>query len=74
MEIGNLPEKEFRVMIIKIIKELGRIMDAQRELKFRSFYKELENIKNNKTEIKNTITEMKNILEGINSTLNDIEE
>ena len=31
MEIGNLPEKEVRVMIIKMIKEFGRKMDAQRE-------------------------------------------
>ena len=31
VEIGNLPKKEFRVMIIKIIKELGRRMNAQSE-------------------------------------------
>ena len=31
MEIGNLPKKEFRVMIIKILKELWRSMDAQSE-------------------------------------------
>ena len=29
VEIGSLPEKEFRVMIVKKIKELGRRMDAQ---------------------------------------------
>ena len=28
MEIVNLPEKEFRVTIIKMIKELRRRMDA----------------------------------------------
>ena len=31
MEISNLPKKEFRVMIIKILKELWRSMDAQSE-------------------------------------------
>ena len=31
VEIGNQPEKEFRVMIIKMIKELRRRMDAQSE-------------------------------------------
>ena len=42
VEISNLPEKEFRVMIIKMIKELGRRMDTQSEnLVF--FNKELEN-------------------------------
>ena len=29
MEIGSLPEKEFRVMIIEMIKDLGRRMDPQ---------------------------------------------
>ena len=44
VEIGNLPEKEFRVMIIKVMKELRRRMDAQNE-KLEVFNKELENIK-----------------------------
>ena len=29
MEIGSLPEKECRIMIVKMIKELRRRMDAQ---------------------------------------------
>ena len=28
-EIGNPPKKEFRVMIVKMIKEFGRKMDTQ---------------------------------------------
>ena len=55
MEIGNLPEKEFRVMTVKVIQELGRKMD-----KLEGFLnKELENIKNNQTELNNTITSEK---------------
>ena len=73
MEIGNLPKKEFRVMIVKMIKELRWRMDARNE-KLEVFNKELENIKNNQTELKNTITEMKNTLEGINSRVNEMEE
>ena len=30
-EIGNLPEKEFRVMIVKKIQDLGNRMEAQIE-------------------------------------------
>lgn len=45
MEIGNLPETEFRVMIIKMIKELKRRMDAQTE-KLEVFKKVLENTTN----------------------------
>ena len=43
VEIGNLPKKEFRVVIVKMIKELGRRMDTQSE-KLKVFNKELENI------------------------------
>ena len=31
MEIGNLPEKEFRVMRVKIIQDFGKEMEAQTE-------------------------------------------
>ena len=30
-EIGNLPKKVFKVVIVKMIKELGRRMDTQSE-------------------------------------------
>ena len=59
VEIGNLPQKWFWVVIVKIIKEVGRRMDAEREM-LEVFSKELENSKNNQTDMKNTITEMKN--------------
>ena len=45
-EINSLPKKEYREMIVKMIKELRRRMDAQTE-KVETFHKELENIKNN---------------------------
>ena len=47
VEIGSLPEKEFRVMIVKKIKELGRRMDAQSQ-KLEVFNRNLESIKNDK--------------------------
>ena len=28
-EIGNLPEKEFRIMIVKMIQDLGKRMEAK---------------------------------------------
>ena len=46
VEMGNLPEKEFSVMIIKMIKELGRRTDA-RSKQLEVLNEELENIKNN---------------------------
>lgn len=61
MEIGDLPEKEFKVMVLKIIKELERRTDGQSEKS--DFNRELEN-KREAPEMKNIITEMKNTLEG----------
>ena len=38
-EIGNLPEKEFRIMIVKMIKNLEKKMDKMQE----SINKDLKN-------------------------------
>ena len=45
-EIGNLPEKEFRVMIVMMILNLGNRMEAQTEKIQEMFNKDLEEIKN----------------------------
>ena len=73
-EIGNLPEKEFRVMIVKMIHNLRNRMEAQIEKIQEMFNKDLEELKNKQTEMNNTITEMKNTLEGINSRITEAEE
>ena len=31
VDIGNLPEKEFRIMIVKMIQDLGKRMEAEIE-------------------------------------------
>ena len=71
MEIGNLPGKEFRVMIVKMIQNLGKRMEAQTEKILEIFNKD---IKNKQTEVNNTISKMKNTLEGISSRINEAEE
>ena len=68
-EIGKLPEKEFRIMIVKMIKNLENKMEKKQE----SINKDVK-LKNKHTETNNTITEIKNILEGINSTISEAEE
>ena len=50
MEIGNLPEKEFRVIIVMMIQDLGKRMEAQTEMIHDMFNKELEDLKNNRDE------------------------
>ena len=74
MEIGNLPENEFRVMIVKMIQGLRKRMETQIEKIQEIFNKDLEELKNKQTEMNNTITEMKNTLEGINTRITEAEE
>ena len=69
-EIGSLPEKEFRVMIVKIIPNLGNRMKKIQE----TFNEDLEELKSKQTMMKNTINEIKNSLEGINSRITEAEE
>ena len=69
-EIGKLPEKEFTVMIVKVIKTLENRKEKMQE----SLNKDLEELNNKYTETNNTITEIKNTLEGINSRISEAEE
>ena len=69
-EIGKLPEKEFRIMVIKIIKNLENKMEKMQE----SINKDLEELKHKQAEKNSTITEIKTTLEGINSRMSEAEE
>jgi len=69
-EIGKLPEKEFRIMIVKMIKNLENKMEKMQE----SINKNLEELKNKHTETKDTMTEIKNTLEGIYSRISEAKE
>ena len=46
VEIGNLPEKEFRIMIVKMIQDIGKKMEAKIEKMQEMFNKDLEELKN----------------------------
>ena len=69
-DISKLPEKEFRTMIVKMIKNLENKMEKMQE----SISKDLEELKNKHTETNNRIMEIKNTLEGINSRISEAEE
>ena len=45
-EIRNLPEKEFKVLIIKMIQNLGKRVEAQIKKVKEMFNKELEDLEN----------------------------
>ena len=64
-EIGSLPEKEFRIMIVKMIQNLGNRMEKIQKM----FNKDLEELKTKQTMMSNTINEI-----GINSRITEAEE
>ena len=68
MEVCNLPSKQFKVMVIKVLVELKRRTNED-------FSQKLENIfLKNQWEMKNIISEMKNTLDAINSKLDDTQK
>ena len=52
-EISKLPEKEFRIIIVKMIQNLENKMEKMQE----SINKDIEELKNKHTETNTTITE-----------------
>ena len=67
VETGDLPEREFRIMIVKMIQDLGKRMEAKIEKMQEMFTEDLEELKNIQTETNNT-------LEGIQSRITETEE
>ena len=53
-EIGKLPEKESRIMMVKMIKNLENKMEKTQE----PINKDLEELENKHTETNNTISEI----------------
>ena len=68
MEIGNLSgKKKIRIMIVKIIQDLRKRMEANIEKMQEIFTKDLEELKNKQTEMNNT-------LKGISIRITEAEE
>ena len=55
MEIGNILEKEFRIMIVMIIQDLRKRMEAKIENMQEMFTKDREELKKKQTEMNNTL-------------------
>ena len=69
-EIGNLREKEFRVMKVKMVQNLGNRMEKIQK----TFNKHLEELKSKQTMVNKTISEITNYLERIHSRKTEAEE
>ena len=80
-DTGNLPEKEFRIMIIKMIQNLENKMELQinsLETNIKKmqemFNKDLEEIKMSQLKMNNAINEIKNTLEGTKSRITETDD
>ena len=79
-EIGSLPKKEFRIMIVKVIQNLEHKIELQinsQETRIEKmqemFNKELEGIKESQSIMNNAITESKSTLKETNNKIRDAE-
>ena len=80
-EIGNLPDKEFQIMIVKMIQNLEIKMESQiNSLETRTekmqerFNKDLEEIRKSQYIMNNAINDIKKALEAINSGKTEAED
>ena len=73
MKINDLPDKEFKIMVIKMFTKFGRRMDKHSE----NFNKEIKHMRKYQvevTELRNTIIVLKNTVKSFNSRLDEAEE
>ena len=80
-EIGNLPDKEFRIMTVKMIQNLEIKMESQInslqtriETMHERFNKDLEEIKKSQYITNNAINEIRNTLEATNGRITVAED
>ena len=59
METGNLSEKDFRVMLVKIFQDCGKKIEAKINELEEMFNKRIEDLKIQHAEMINTIAEIK---------------
>ena len=69
METGNLPEKEFRIMTVKMIQDVGKKMEKMQVM----FTKDQE-LTNKQTEMNNTLEAISNRIPEAEERISDLEE
>ena len=73
MEIGNVPEKKFRKMIVKMIQHLRKIMEAKIEKMQEMFTKDVQELKDKQTEMNNTLEGIDRVTEA-EEWISDLED
>ena len=73
-EILSLQEKDFRLLMLKMMQDIGNKLEAKMDNLQETLTKEIQDIKLKQEEMQNTITEIKNSLEAANSRIQEAEE
>ena len=80
-ETGNLPDKEFQIIIVKMIQNIENklelqidILETRIEKMQERFNKDPEEIKTSQYIMNNAINEIKNTLEGTNSRITEAKD
>ena len=74
LEIISLQEKDFRLLMLKMMQDIGNKLEAKIDDLHQTLSKEIQDLKFKQAEIQNTITEIKNSLVATNSRIQEAEE
>uniref|UniRef100_A0A8D1V591 L1 transposable element RRM domain-containing protein n=1 Tax=Sus scrofa TaxID=9823 RepID=A0A8D1V591_PIG len=73
-EIFSIQEKDFRVLMIKMMQDIGNKLEAKTDNLQETLTKEIQDIELKQEEMQNIITKIKNSLEATNSRIQEAEE
>ena len=73
-EILSLQEKDFRLLMLKMMQDIGHKLEAKIDNLQETMSREIQDIKLKQEEMQNAITEIKNSLEAANSRTQEAEE
>ena len=73
-EILSLQEKDFRLLMLKMMQDIGNKLEAKMDNLQETLSKEIQDVKLKQEEMQNTITEIKSSLETAYSRIHETEE
>ena len=73
-EILSLQEKDFRLLMLKMMQDFGNRLEENIDNLQKTLSKEIQDLKLKQAEMQNTITEIKNSLEAANSRIQEAKE
>ena len=73
-KILSLQEKDFRLLMLKMMQDIGKKLEAKMDNSQETLSKEIQHIKLKQEEMQNTITEIKSSLEAANNRIHEAEE